>query len=230
MRRLLWLIPLLWCSPAWATFTMNQVKTNNSCGASTCAVTVTSTTAGHALIEAIMAGSSSTITASTGCTGSWTFPAATQTGNATSGYIAMGYCTNASSVTSVSMTITSGGTVVGVVWEVSSGNTITFDTDNANLVTTNCTSCTGTALTLGGSNDFIGTVASCGGACSAITTYSADPATPWPDGDGVAHLLNTASGTAPTWTQSPTSNLASASIAVKDASGSTAHTAMPVVY
>ena len=215
---------LLISTRLWATWSLTQVKGNGSCAGnnSTCSVTVTSTGSGHVLFVGVIVPRTATITSASGG-GTYTLCGTTcRNGNTTTGFTDGAYVLSSTSgVTSISATVSTtfggGSTWVTFVLELStdSGPAL-FDTSNNNLVTTNCTSCTGTALTLGGTNDAIVTWASCGGTCSGITTYTNDLANP--SGDGVAHLLNTASGTAPNWSQSPSSNLTSAAIAFKETS------------
>lgn len=197
------------------TFSLTQVKSNNSCSGTTCTITVTSTGAGHSAVIGIMASVSTTISSATGCSTAWTVQANTAAGNSTTGFTSMAYC----------LSLTGGSTTIvltnsnnswngpGIFWETSSTTTASFDVSNSNLQSCT-TSCTGTALTLAGANDAIFTIASCGGTCSAVTTYTADLS--FPSGDGVAHLLNTVSGSAPTWTQTSSTALTSAAIALKD--------------
>lgn len=232
MRKLIPILLLLCAIPAHATFTFTQAKTNNACGGtSTCAITVTSTGAGHSAVLGLMASISTTISSATGCSTSWTTQANTATGNSTAGFTSMAYCLSLSG-SSTTITLTSSNSTyvgVGTFLEMSSGNSISFDVSGSNLQSCT-TSCAGTALTLTGSNDLIVTIASCGGTCSAINlSYVAEPATPWPQGDGYAYLANTASGTAPTWTQTSSTFLTSAAIALKDASGGGSPTAIPAI-
>lgn len=226
MLKLLGALTLLFCTAATASITLVQAKANTACSGTTCAVTVTATGAGHTVIVGVAVSTNVTISsvtcAPTACTGGNAYTlcgTSCQTGNATTGFTDMAYTLNsASGDTTITMNLSGSPSGPGMAWEISATGALTFDVANKILDTTNCTSCAGVALTLTGTNDFIATLSSCGNTCSAISTYSADPATPWPGGDGMAHLLNTASGTAPNWTQSPTSNLASAAIAIKEAS------------
>lgn len=213
----------IFSAPLWATFNtlvQSAVKTNGvGCNSgTTCAITVTSTGGGNTGVIALLNGSTGvTISSATGCSTAWTIPGGTlRQGNATTGFTDMAYCLSLTAA-QTTITITNGGTAtapIAIFWEVSSTATISFDTQNGILDSSNCTSCAAAALTLGGSNDAIFSVAGCGGTCSAISTYTADLS--FPAGDGAAHILNTASGAAPNWTQSPTNPLASVSIALKD--------------
>lgn len=222
MRYLISLMVAAFCAlPAHATFTLVQVKSllticSPACGG----VTVTSTGAGHTLVVGVVMGSQQTIVSATG--GTFTLcGVGCQNGDATSSWTDMAYTLNATGgTTSVVVTLNNNASgVVVTVWELSSTATITKDSGASVLQTTNCTSCTGVAPSISGTNDVVLTIAACGGTCSAITTYAADPATPWTAGDGAAHLINTTSGTAPSWTQSPTSHMAIAAMAFLDAGG-----------
>jgi len=232
MKSFLALLVMLITTPAWATFTLVQAKVNSACASSTCTVTVTSTGAGHGIIVGIAMSSNVTISSVSGG-GTYTLcGVGCQKGNATTGWTDMAYTTNSTSgATGITITFSAGASGVAFAWEVSSSSTISFDVVGGVLQTTNCTSCTGASLGLTGSNDFIAAIASCGGTCSAVTPYTSDNS--FPSGDGQAHALNTGSGTAPTWTQSPTNPIALASVAFKDAGGGGGSTAVggkPVIF
>jgi hypothetical protein len=206
-------------TPAWATFTLVQSKSLNTTTCDpTCPITVASTGSGNTGVIGIAASSNVTFVSATGAT--WTACGTNcRTGNATSGWTDMAYTTSLTGgSTTITITLSNNPPTVTVYfWELSSTASISFDHSASVLDTTNCTSCAGTGITIGGLNDAILTIAACGGTCSAVTTYTATPPT-FTAGDGAGHLLNTTSGAAPTWTQSPTSNLAAAAIALKDAS------------
>jgi hypothetical protein len=225
MKSFLALLVVLFTTPAWATFTLVQAKVNGSCASANCNVTVTSTGAGHSIIVGVVMNSNVTISGVIGG-GTYTLCGANcQKGNGTTGFTDMAYTLSSTSgTTTIEIDLSAGSSGVAYAWELSSTSTITFDVGNSILQTTNCTSCTGASLTLTGSNDFIAAIASCGGTCSAVTPYTADNA--FTAGDGQAHSLNTSSGTAPTWTQSPTNPIALASLALKDAGGGGGSTAV----
>jgi hypothetical protein len=222
MRKLLFLfLPLLLAIPTRATWNATtQFKSNTACSGGSCAVTVTSTGAGHIIVVGTMTTNNVTISSISGG-GTYTHCSNCATGDATSGWVDMSYTassTSGATTITANMSANGGSTWVAVVWEESSTLAFSFDASNNHDDTANCTSCTGTSLTLTGSNDAIFTIASCGGTCSAITTYTSDGS--FPGGDGSAHLYNTNSGTAPTWTQSPTSHLATCAVSFKEASAS----------
>ncbi len=198
------------------TFTFTQAKFN-TCSGSTCAITITNPTAGHFGIIAAAFGANQTITSATGCSTSWTVQANTSAGDATAGWVSMAYCASLTAV-GTTLTVTAGANQqLAEFWEFSSSTSASFDVSGSNLVTVNCTACVGTALTLTGGNDFIATIGSCGGACSAPSgtpAYTNDNSNP--GGDFQAHLLNSTNGGAPTVNQSPTSHIVTASIAIKD--------------
>lgn len=232
MKRLLLFIALLCSTPSWATFSVVQTAVNTGCGVSgSCTVTVASTGAGHVIVVALADNANQTISSVTGG-GTFTLCGAPcQAGSAATGWVDMAYTLSSTSgTTSIVINHTAGSnSSVGMVWELSSTGSPVFDTSGANLQTCT-TSCTGVGLTLTGSNDLILTAASCGGTCSAISgSYAADPASPWPGGDGMAHLMNTVTGTAPTWTQTASTALVSAAIAIKDSAGAATKAAPPRV-
>lgn len=183
-----------------------------------CATTVASTGAGNVIVMGVRLANSTTITSTSGGGTSVLCGVTCQNGNSASGFVDVAYILSSTSgVTSITLNFGTSTSADVFIWEVSSTTTVTLDTSSSALRTANCTSCAGVGLTLTGANDAIFTVAACAQTCSAISGgYTADPATPWPNGNGMARLINTTTGTAPNWTQAPTGNLATAAIAFKD--------------
>lgn len=223
------LVGLAWCVPAHATWTLVQVKDNTACtSGTTCAVTVTSTGANNLLVAAVQnfgTISISSVTAAA-CSTTWTHVTNGQVFVSGVGSVDMYYCLKSNSG-QTSITITTGGFAtngVGIIWEASSSlGTIAVDsgaTPSGNVTDATCTSCAGVSLTLSGNNDFTAAVAGCGGTCSAAsgTGWTNDLSNP--NGNGIAHGLNTTGNiTAPaTWTQT-SGQLVSAAIALQESSG-----------
>jgi hypothetical protein len=226
--RLILCLALL-CSPAWATWTLTQVKDKTACSGTTCAVTVTSTGAGHLLIAGFSDSTShvqtiSSVTAGA-CAGSWVHCPNCAINATGDGSIDFSYCTNsASGITSITITTSlTMGTGIGVIWEASSSlGTIAIDSGAAPSGTktdTTCTSCAGVSLTLSGNNDFIAALSANGGAGTGLTGTGWTNDLANPSGDGVAHGITSGSQTAPaTWTQSSGTLLGNA-IAFQETSG-----------
>lgn len=229
MKALLLIVAL--SMPSWATWTLTQVASNNACtNITTCAVTVTSTGAGHLLVFGLIATVASTTISSVtsgACSVAWAHPAGTN-GTGT-GSVDLFYCTN--SVTAqTSITVTAnqamGNNSIAVVWEANSTlGSIAIDsgaTPAGLSPTATCTACAGKALTLSGNNNFIAGVANCGGTCSAVTGTGFTNDLTNPLGDGVMHGITSGSVTAPaTWTQTSGVMLANAA-AFTEASGGAA--------
>lgn len=216
LRTLQILALLLLSSPCWATFTVVQSRDNAACSSTaSCTVTIT-TTAGHVLVAALVADVNIQITSVTNG-GTWTHCSNCANGSAATGYVDMAYTLASSSATSIIINHTAlSNNSIALVWEYSySASSVAFDASGNSLIpsTSPCTSCAGTALTLSGTSDAISTVAGCGGACSAITTYSADFA--FVSGDAYAHLINTSSGAAPSITQT-SGGIATTALAIKE--------------
>jgi hypothetical protein len=224
----------VFCSPAWATWTLTQVKDTTTCAqaSATCAVTVTSTTAGHALIAGYLTGGNkvaiSSVTAGS-CAATWTH---CPTCSASTIGADLFYCTNATSgTTSITITLASaptGGAWIAVIWEAASSNgSIALDsgaTPSNNKADTTCTACAGASLTLGGNNDFIAAIGACGGTCSALTGTGFTNDLSNPSGDGIGHGITSGSVVAPaTWTQT-SGTLGAIALALQEGTGGAACT------
>jgi hypothetical protein len=230
MRKLLYLLPLLLCSPCWATWTLTQVKGSSACSGTTCAVTVTSTGSGHLLVAGMITGNTAadaiSLVTAAACAGSWVHCSNCSIGQSGDGTSDFSYCTNsASGQTSITITITNtcSAGCLGFIWEASSSlGTIAIDsgaTPSGTKNDTTCTSCAGVSLTLSGNNDFIAALAPCGGTCSGLagTGWTNDLTNP--SGDGAAHGITSGTQTAPaTWTQTSATLICSA-IAFQESSG-----------
>ena len=180
--------------------------------ATTCNVTVASVGAGHLLLCVGMYSNSSQLNLSAGCgTETWSHCAGANGCSFFDGANAVKIGLDASYVLSATGSETSftctlsavaGGFNACAVLEYSwSGATKTFDTSNGGI-SSNCTSCSGQALTIGGSKDAIVQV---GLPLQNLTSIAggAGYSGSFFDGVGFGSAVNTTTGTAPTWTQSP---------------------------
>lgn len=201
-------------SGSHGTFTLSASRDNGSCAElDDCAISG-APTSGHSLIvAAVMPSSENLTTSTTGCTVTWSN--VQSTGDSTAGYITIAECTNASgSAVTCYLSGVPSGAWGCYEWELSDTQTISYDTGGTELDSSNCTSCAGVALTLTGPNDAIATACSAGGTASAISPYTSSFS--FDNGDAYGYVLNTTSGSAPTITQSPTSHMACAAIALED--------------
>jgi hypothetical protein len=199
------------CMPAWASFTLVQVTKSpaHPCGSSaSCSMSVTSTGAGHLLVLMFFSSSTHNIK-QTGMTGggTWVHP----------GVDAAGACQQAGSGLTVDcayvLSSTAGATTVSwnadstifhdiaVFYEFSfTGSSVAFDTSNTASLTGFSTNPTAPALTLTGSNDVI--LEGLQGSNNAMSTIDSGFSGVYDNTDaiiGAAYLVNTASGTPPTW-------------------------------
>lgn len=209
-----YLLACLSVLPCFGTWALVQNPSKITCGnVSSCAITVTSTGAGNLLVgSALIIDTAGNLQSISG--GSSVHPAnCLATDSGASGSSDVAYILSATGG-STSITFTFNGTfTIGVIqlWEFSySSGPAVFDLCNNRDQSTNSASPLGVSLTaLTGSNDvfiqqglFVGTV-------SAVTTYTGN----FPNGNGMAYLLNSTNGTAPTWTQSPSGRAALSGIA-----------------
>lgn len=221
MRKLLLLIPilLLFCPEARATWTPTQVQGNSTtCSSGGCAVTVTSTGAGHLLVAGLLSpNTGATITAVTAgaCVATWTHVPNSTMSNAATGSGDMYYCLNSTSgqtSINISTSASCGSSCVGVIWEAASSlGSIAVDTGavpSQNATDTACTSCAGVGLTLGGNNDFIAVMSSGSQNCTGLTGSGFTNDLGNPQGDGIGHGITSGSVTAPaTWTMASSATL-----------------------
>jgi hypothetical protein len=226
---------ILFTGQAFATISLvgsvSHNQTAGTCGSTSgtsCAVTLAQSTTGstHLLIAEVNIGAgSATITALTdSASQTWTKCTACTAINGAANGVGVWYIIGTSSgVTSVTATISVTNDARGItVYEFSTDQSaFTFDVGGNRAVTT-CTSCAGVALTLTGSNDVIVQImySSTGHTYTAIDTgYTEDFGNTGSAGQGAAHLLNTTTGTAPTWTASTTQPAAASAIAFNDGGG-----------
>lgn len=207
------LAALAWCVPIHATWTHTQVKSNNACNSgTTCAVTVTSTGAGHLGVAGLIHGTSRTISSvdSTTCNTTWTHAPNANLFVTGAGAVDLYYCTNLVG-SKTTITITASGTLAsgtGVFWEAASGlGTIAINsgaTPSGNKNDAACTSCAGVGLTLSANNAYTVSLAIGGQPLSGLTGTSWVNDLANPNGNGAGHAPNTTGNmTAPTtWTQS----------------------------
>lgn len=214
---------LLSCAPAWATISIPHTAVQTSCS-SAHSITVSSTTAGHAAVIFSNQASNVTISTATGCSApGWvSLSAQVAGGDANTGFGDAMYCPSMNGgVTTITMTF-SGTTLTGGLcgyWDISSTGTLTFGAATKNYNSVNCTSCAGATPNFnGGTNSVVVAESGCAQTCSGVTTYTSDNA--FPNGNGMGHLLNTASTSPPTWTQSPTGTMECMAITFYDAGSS----------
>lgn len=216
------LVVLATHSPAWATWTCKDggagctSTTTRDCQASantTCNITVASTTAGSVgIVCEQVATTAITLTVTGG--GTWTTSTASHGTDTTAGGAECAYNLNMTgSTTTVTCTFSATNTSVCTYFNFTgTGSSFTLDTGNGVDDSTACTTCTGVALTLGTSNNYILVqAATCGGTCSAINqSYTGV----FPFGDGAGFKINVSSaGTTPSWTQT-SGRLAGGAIAI----------------
>jgi hypothetical protein len=230
MKYFITIVVLLCLScPSWATWGVVQHTIGSAACTSTnqtCNLPVSSTGNNDLIIVGlVIAANGEYITAISDGSSSYVVNSGALAGNACAGQDAAplgsdcGYTlSSVSGKTSITVTRTD---ATSHIWRVSateysfSAASIAFDVVGKRDQSSNCTSCAGVALTLTGTNDAIYQI-DASGLPSAITTYSpADFAAHI----GAASLINTNSGTAPTWTQSNNPSALSA-IAFKEVTGS----------
>lgn len=214
---------------AWATFTNGQDVINGSCSSSstTCAITVTSTTAGDAGVVEINYGHTAQVNVTGVTGGTWVVGTGCATScssfdSTASGGISGGY----------TLSLTGGSTTITVTVSVApsfgwsaefreasfNNGPLLVDKTGNKAITTNTVNPTGVALTLTGSNDFIVQGVVYTTTCTAISGSYTNLS-----GLVSAVLVNSTSGTAPTWT-CPSGNGALNAIALKETgSGATAN-------
>lgn len=203
--------------PSWATWTTVQQAKGATLTATTCALTVASTGAGHVIVFKMTMANGNTLTGVSGG-GTYTLCGATcEATGSVSGAVDMAYTLSSTSgtttITGTASSSASGATCYAD--EYSSTTTFAFDTSNK-VLDACTTSCPSPALTLTGSNDVISSVSSCGGTCSGT---AAGYTLVFQNGDGSAVAINIASGVAFNWTQTSSTALTSASLAIKETGG-----------
>jgi hypothetical protein len=177
-------------------------------------------------MEALCAASdaSTTATMSGSGDGTWVTAAGSLATDTTAGRVECAYNLDATGgATSITCNHSTTTTIVCFFFEFTrTGSSATFDTSGAIDNSTACTSCTGVALTLGTSNNYVLIQAAvCAGSCSAINqSYTGI----FLNGDGGAFKMNvTAAGTTPAWTSTSGRN-AGGAIAIYEVAGGAAVT------
>lgn len=231
-RLLLTLGLLLFTSPAWATWAKVQAAHNTSCtaGSTTCAITVSSTGSGHLLVfyAGVVGGATNNFTITAAATGAGTMVLCPTSSchvqfASVNGNLDMGYILSSSSG-ATTLTVTRNTSSTNAWWafvaEYSYGGTASIDTEGTRTATSCASPCAGIALTLGGSDDMIAQAAQ--GAPN--TTAVASPYSAQADitvGLGFAQSINTASGTAASWTDSATGNMMFGAVAFTETGATT---------
>jgi len=220
---------LLAPSRAWATFALVQQAASGSCStsANTCSVTLSQNTgAGNVgVIIARGGNSSSGEISSVSTAGTWTVPSGCVL-SANSRVVTCAYI----------LSLTGGVGTITVTWNGSSPGVASFiyseysHTGTASLDSgssgglctandsTSGTSLSGCSLTLACSNCAIVQGIASGAAPTSITTYSNLKTS---TDIGVANLLNTTSGSAPSWSFSASETGNAAAVAIAESSAST---------
>ena len=221
MKYFLLLISLLFFAlPARATWALVQHPSTTGCNGTTCAVTVTSTGAGHLLVFAALIGNTTSTLSSVSGDGTWTVCGASCRSVSSVTTTEMGYILSATGgATTITGTLSATSPWSAAVLEYSyTSGPISVDAQGHREQTTGTTSCAGVTLTLTGTNDVIVQIANPSGSISAVTSPYTSPAD-FPGGNGVAGSINTTSGTAPTWTQTSSTDALSAIAFKETASG-----------
>jgi hypothetical protein len=202
------------------TGTSSIVQTASTfCTSSPCAVTTATTGTGNLLYVGMSTSNSGITISSISGGGTWVHPgscsASEPTGGGGSSDVAY-MLSSTSGTTTVSVTLSGApGAVVITFAEVAYGGSMALDVCGTRVQPTAATSVAGVALTLTGTNDIMFQVVNPAGSCSSVSgSYTA-----WFNaGAGSAYLLNTTSGTAPTWTCT-SGTAALSAIAFKESSG-----------
>lgn len=202
---------------------IQDTQTDNSTGtcsliASTCTITVPSTTAGDVLVGFSYSGNSFALTSVTG-DGTWTHCSNCAVSNATvAAGVDMAYRAVATGgATSIVFTFsgtTSSFTAVEVVQFRRSTGSATFDVSGSVNDSTNCTACTGVPLTLtgGGSNELIVSVFTESQTLSTVNSPYILGSLPE---QFMTYWLTATTGTAPVANQSPTGQMIFAAVSFK---------------
>jgi len=223
---------LLATSPAWATFTLVQHVNNRACAGSgsitTCNLTVTSTGSGHVIVIAVgLGGASKSITSVSGA-GTYTHCTTCTATDSNGESSDMSYTLNSSSgVTTITVNFSSTAQNSAAVemWELSfTGSSVQFDVGNNidNSTNTNRGGASLTALT--GTNDALFQCIFAGSTVVTVTAINGAYTTgdfgtvAAGNGTGFAVAINSATGTAPTWTFSGNARSAGSGLAISETS------------
>lgn len=210
-----------------SSFTLVQLKYRDSLGGgtgggtcstsgTTCSVTVSSVGAGHSLIAFSMYGHTGQVTLSSVNGETWTSCPTCAGGQSGNGFTDAKYVLSATggetSFTCTADITPTGYNSCGIVELSWSGSSVTY-ADSNKASDTSCTSCAGIALTVSGTN----AIFQMGIPAQSLTAISSPYSTnaQFYSGSGEAVSLNTSSGTAPTWTGSPSGTVSVAAIALK---------------
>lgn len=227
MKKLLLVFGLfLFTVPSWATWTLVHSASNATCPGSgtSCAITVSSTGAGHVIVLWFYmptAGAGTNSIASVSCGGTYTVDTGSLiTVSALGGSQQMAYTLSSTSgVTTCTINTTaamnSGGVAAMSEYSFTAGS-VAFDiSGNRNQAIT--TNPAGVTLTLSGTNDVIVQAVTPDASCSAIAAPFTNPDI-FPGGWGYAGAINQSSGTGPTWTCGSGADMLSA-VAIKEVTG-----------
>ena len=182
-----------------------QVRTSSCTASSTCVLTISSTGAGNAAV--IMGSGTYAIASVSGGSGTWVVPAGCQvSGGATlSCAYNLGLSSGSTSITVTWASTPAAGARLDYREFSTTGTSFTLDSGGSGglgTITNGTASTTqpGVALTIGGTVDVIVQQMNfSGGTPSGVTVYSNFSGSSF---TAAANLLNTTSGTAPTWTNS----------------------------
>jgi hypothetical protein len=200
----------------------------NASSGTTCNLTISSTTAGWSAVVTIwtqtsgsLAGGAVTDNASGG---SSTWVDAANVDNGSSGSVHMWYCLSLrAGATQVSVAV-SNNSARAISYYAAGHSTATgaFDTSATTSLTGSATTHAGPTLTLTGSNDFIvhATQGLTQGASSIDSSYQVDASTSTTK--RMAWLINTGSGTGPTWTYAGATTAVLAAVAIKEGAAASA--------
>lgn len=221
MNRLLILTFLLCSLPSWATIALVQRPNKTTCGAAaSCAITITSASAGDALVG-IMHMNSHTVTISSvsgACTSGWVVSSASYTSDVVNSGISgeFAYCLNAASGTTVTFTwsATSGSATSVDVYEFSHAGTMQFKVAGFRDQSSSSASVAGVNLgSLGGNSLIVQLDVNNTSSPTAISGgYSFENV----NADGIGWLLNVSSDPGPTWTLNAANAAALSAIALTE--------------
>jgi hypothetical protein len=224
---------LLLAHPASATWALVSSTTSTTNTGTTCSMTVTSTGAGHLIVVIPTSTSTSQLSISS-ISGGGTYTicnSGCQDFDSTlgGGVDGIAYVLSSSSgVTAITCTLSgSASQTYEIEYEFSyTTSTISKDTNSTRTDTSGNTTFAGVTLSPSGSNDVLIQACYPTNVATAISTYSGT----FPGGIGFGRLLNSTSGTAPTWTVNTGGRAAMGAIAFTESSTVTTVNAGAQVY
>jgi hypothetical protein len=224
---------LLLAHPASATWALVSSTTSTSNTGTSCNLTITSTGAGHLIVVIPTSTSTSQLSISS-ISGGGTYTicnSGCQDFDSTLGGGVDGIAyvlSSTSGVTSITCTLSgSASATYEIEYEFSyTASSIALDTDGTRTDTSGNGTFAGVTLSPTGSNDVLLQACYPTNTATAITTYTGT----FPGGIGFGRLLNSTSGTAPTWTVSSGGRAAMAAIAFTETSTPTTVNAGAQVY